>query len=101
MAGDIQPTQASGEVQKTLPVPRFVAIRGGKTEAMNGVTSREEALAALQRQVRTSGAAGGSLKVAYLFELVAAEVYVPHSVTVSPENIEEELKRQQINLESL
>ena len=80
----------NGSALTKSPPPNYLVLRAGSlTPERLPAQSEEEARATVQRQVRSS-----ATKVVYLYRLVGAEVYVPSSDFVEPQDIKERLFKE-------
>lgn len=69
----------------TRSVPLFCALRSGQTkpDALQG-KNLGEVMEQVQRQVRVGA---GAVPIVYIYQLVAAERYLPFSETLTPEQV--------------
>lgn len=80
-------TESSGSNRGiTRQVPMFCVLRAGQTKP-EPLASRtmDEAVGSISRQVRIGA---GAVPIVYIYQLVAAERYVPHSETLTVEQIQ-------------
>jgi hypothetical protein len=80
------PEDATDGRGMTRNVPLFCALRAGQTkpDALAGSTL-DEVMEQVQRQVRVGA---GHVPIVYIYQLIAAERYVPHSETLTVEQVQ-------------